>query len=176
MNKKISESYLLEQRRLHEINKSYGVASLSHVQTIKNLMIEAKLKSICDYGAGKKNLYKGLIDNGFKDFEYYPYDPVFPEYGQPKQAELTCCIDVMEHIELEFLENILNEIQQVTKRLCYFSIATVPAKKVLSDGRNAHIIQQPSRWWLPKLCKLFNVEFLKNTKSGFIVLCKALDS
>ena len=54
MNQKISDSYLLEQIRLHKINNSYGVASLSHVQTIKNLMSEAKLKSICDYGAGKK--------------------------------------------------------------------------------------------------------------------------
>ena len=54
MNQKISDSYLLEQIRLHKINDSYGVASLSHVQTIKNLMSEAKLKSICDYGAGKK--------------------------------------------------------------------------------------------------------------------------
>ena len=121
MNKKISESYLLEQRRLHEINKSYGVASLSHVQTIKNLMIEAKLKSICDYGAGKKNLYKGLIDNGFKDFEYYPYDPVFPEYGQPKQAELTCCIDVMEHIELEFLKYPKRDSTSNTEIMLFFN-------------------------------------------------------
>lgn len=174
MNQKISDSYLLEQIRLHKINDSYGVASLSHVQTIKNLMSEAKLKSICDYGAGKKNLYKGLVESGFDDFNYYPYDPVFPEYGDPKEAELICCIDVMEHIEEEFLDNILNEICEITLKFCYFSIATTPAKKTLSDGRNAHIIQQPSRWWLLKLCKLFNVEFLKNTKSGFIVLCKSI--
>ena len=90
MSQKISESYLLEQKRLHEINNCYGVASLTHVQTIKNLMTEAKLKSLCDYGAGKKNLQKGLIEKGFKDFEYYPYDPVFPEYGKPKKAELIC--------------------------------------------------------------------------------------
>lgn len=176
MSKKISQNYLLEQKRLHEINKSYGVASLKHVQTIKNLMFEAKLKSLCDYGAGKKNLYKGLIDLGFKDFEYYPYDPVFPEYGEPERAELVCCIDVMEHIEEEFLENILYEIFQITLKFCYFSIATTPAKKILSDGRNAHIIQKPSRWWLPKLCKYFNVEFLKNNKNGFIVLCKAIET
>ena len=174
MSQKISDSYLLEQKRLHEINNSYGVASLTHVQTIKNLMTEAKLNSLCDYGAGKKNLQKGLIEKGFKDFEYYPYDPVFPEYGKPKKAELICCIDVMEHIEEEFLENVLDEIFQITLKFCYFSIATIPAKKILTDGRNAHIIQQPSRWWLLKLCRLFNIEFLKNTRSGFIVLCKAI--
>ena len=74
------------------------------------------------------------------------------------------------------IDDILNEICEITLKFCYFSIATAPAKKVLSDGRNAHIIQKPSRWWLPKLCKLFNIEFLKNTKSGFIVICKPIES
>ena len=82
----------------------------------------------------------------------------------------------MEHIEEEYLDEILIEISQITMKLCYFSIATVPAKKILSDGRNAHIIQKPSGWWLLKLCRLFNIEFLKNTNSGFIVLCKSLNS
>ena len=175
MIKKISDKYLEEQKKLHE-NTNYGTASLSHAQSIKNLMVEAKFKSLCDYGAGKKNLQKGLIELGFTEFEYFPFDPVFPEYGLPKKAELVCCIDVMEHIEEEYLDEILDEICEITLKFCYFSIATIPAKKVLSDGRNAHIIQKPSRWWLLKLCKLFNIEFLKNTKSGFIVLCKSIDS
>ena len=175
MKKKISEKYLKEQIKLHE-NTNYGIASLSHAPTIKNLMAEAKLKSLSDYGAGKKNLQKGLTELGFIEFEYFPYDPVFPEYGLPKKADLVCCIDVMEHLEEEFLDDILDEICEITLKFCYFSIATVPAKKVLSDGRNAHIIQKPSRWWVPKLCKLFNIEFLKNTKSGFIVICKPIES
>ena len=149
------------------------MASLSHVQTIKNLMSEEKLKSICDYGAGKKNLYTGLVESGFDDFNYYPYDPVFPEYGDPKEAELICCIDVMEHIEEEFLDNIFNEICEITLKFCYFSIATTPAKKTLSDGRML-ILSSNRLGGGTKLCKLFNVEFLKNTKSGFIVLCKSI--
>ena len=173
MIKRISDKYLEEQKILHQ-KGNYGIASLGHAQTIKNLMIEANFKTLCDYGAGKKNLQKGLIDLGFSEFEYFPFDPVFPEYGVPKKAELVCCIDVMEHIEEEFLDDIINEISQLTLKFCYFSIATVPAKKVLSNGSNAHIIQKPSRWWLLKLCKLFNIEFLKNTKSGFIVICKSL--
>ena len=57
MSQKISESYLLEQKRLHEINNSYGVASLTHVQTIKNLMTEAKLNSFAITEQGKR-IYK----------------------------------------------------------------------------------------------------------------------
>ena len=100
---KISKNYLEEQKQLHsDIN--YGTASLQHVTTIKNLLINTKIKTISDYGAGKKNLQKGLLNSGFTEFKYFPYDPVFPEYGEPVAADLVTCIDVMEHIENEFLE------------------------------------------------------------------------
>ena len=53
MIKRISDKYLEEQKILHQ-KGNYGIASLGHAQTIKNLMIEANFKTLCDYGAGKK--------------------------------------------------------------------------------------------------------------------------
>jgi len=32
-----------------------------------------------------------------------------------------------------------------------------PAVKFLQDGRNAHLIQKPTSWWLPKIAKHFEV-------------------
>ena len=32
-----------------------------------------------------------------------------------------------------------------------------PAGKTLSDGRNAHLIQKPSSWWLEKIVRYFDV-------------------
>jgi hypothetical protein len=32
-----------------------------------------------------------------------------------------------------------------------------PAGKVLEDGRNAHLIQESSSWWLRKLVKYFDI-------------------
>ena len=170
---KISKNYLEEQKRLHS-NINYGTASLQHVITIKNLLINTNIKTLSDYGAGKKNLQKGLLNSGFTEFKYYPYDPAFPEYGKPIAADLVCCIDVMEHIESEFLEVVLDEIKTITLKLCYFSIGIKPAQKKLSDGRNAHLIQKPTRWWLPKLCERFHIDYLKANSDNFIVLCKTL--
>ena len=45
----------------------------------------------------------------------------------------------MEHIEEEFLDNILNEICEITQILLFFNSYNT-AQKTLSDGRNAHII------------------------------------
>ena len=36
-----------------------------------------------------------------------------------------------------------------------------PAAKVLSDGRNAHLIQKPSSWWLKKLTDYFEILHLQ---------------
>jgi hypothetical protein len=37
-----------------------------------------------------------------------------------------------------------------------------PAAKVLADGRNAHLIQKPSSWWLPRIAQRFEVKHLQS--------------
>jgi hypothetical protein len=156
MTKTISDQYLQMQIDLHK-NPNYGVASLSFAPIVAALIQQVNIKSVSDYGAGKKNLLVGLQKNGISNLEYLPYDPAFPEYGTPKSAELVCCIDVLEHIEPELLENVLEELQSIVTKLGFFSIHMGPAQKVLSDGRNAHLIQKPCSWWLPILSKYFEV-------------------
>ena len=36
-----------------------------------------------------------------------------------------------------------------------------PAQKVLEDGRNAHLIQEPTSWWLEKLIRRFEISQLQ---------------
>ena len=152
----ISDEYLAEQKLLHQ-NPNYGVASLSLAPIVQKIMASNNIKSISDYGAGKQNLRKGLEQIGVRDFQYFPYDPAFPEYGEAKPADLVCCLDVLEHIEPEFVESVISDLADITRKIGFFSIATYPAKKTLSDGRNAHLIQEQSSWWLPKICKKFDV-------------------
>ena len=165
----ISDTYLSMQQELHK-NPNYGVASLGYAPFVMNVMQQAGVRSLSDYGAGKCNLHKALQERGLKGYEYFPYDPVFPDYGPPKPADLVCCIDVLEHIEPEYLDAVLNDLQKITRKLGFFSVHTGPAVKVLADGRNAHIIQQPSSWWLPKLCERFEIAHLQRSPGGFWVV------
>jgi hypothetical protein len=167
----ISDSYLAQQRELHK-SLDYGVASLGFAPIVKQVMESYSTKSISDYGAGKCNLRKGLHDLGVTDFEYYPYDPVFPEYGPPKAADLVCCIDVLEHIELGFLDTVLSDLRKITRQYGFFSIHVAPAVKYLPDGRNAHLIQEPTSWWLPRICQYFEVGHLQTAPGGFWLLTK----
>ena len=152
----ISSEYLKLQKELHE-NLNYGVASLAFAPIVADLIRQTRVQSVSDYGAGKKRLLEGLAKAGVTPAKYFPYDPVFPEYGSPQEADLVCCIDVLEHIEPENLDAVLEELASITTGLGFFSIHMGPAGKVLSDGRNAHLIQQPTSWWLPKICRYFNI-------------------
>ena len=152
----ITSHYLDLQRQLHK-RLDYGTASLLFTPIVEKVMKHYQLSSISDYGAGKQNLLRGLQELGFHPSNYFPYDPVFPEYGEPKSADLVCCIDVLEHIEPKRLNNVLNELAVITTKLGFLSIHMGPAVKVLADGRNAHLIQKPSSWWLTRIAKRFEV-------------------
>lgn len=165
----ISDAYREQQKTLHQ-NPNYGVASLGFAPIISQLMTKLQAKSISDYGAGKCNLKKGLNGLGTTDFEYFPYDPAYPEYGSPTPADLVTCIDVLEHIEEQYLDNVLNDLADIVRKVGFFSIHTGPAIKVLSDGRNAHLIQKPSSWWLPRLCERFEIAQLQRAPGGFWVI------
>jgi hypothetical protein len=168
---RISSAYQALQQELHK-DPNYGVASLGFAPIVKDIMVHFETKSLSDYGAGKCNLRRGLQDHGMTGYAYFPYDPAFPEYGPPKPAELVCCIDVLEHIELEFLDAVLFDLKEITHKRGFFSVHCGPAVKVLSDGRNAHLIQQPTSWWLPKFCQHFEIEHLERSPEGFWVLVK----
>lgn len=165
----ISAEYRAQQQKLHA-NPNYGVASLMFAPVVKEVIELLKPQSICDYGAGKKNLLKGLNDAGVRGIPYFPYDPAFPEYGAARPADLVCCIDVLEHVEPEYLDNVLAELRALTHRHGFFSVHTGAAVKVLPDGRNAHLIQKPSSWWLPRLCRHFEIAHLQQSPGGFWVL------
>ena len=104
---------------------------------------------------------------GRSDFQYYPYDPVFPEYGDPREADLVCCIDVLEHVEPNYLKAVLKDLSRITIKAGLFTIHTGPAGKNLPDGRNAHLIQKPSSWWLPQLCEHFEIAHLQRDQWGY---------
>lgn len=156
----ISDDYLRLQTELHR-NPHYGVASLQFAPIVANVIKELGVHTVSDYGAGKQNLLVGLKKAGVSPEAYYPYDPVFPDYGPPKSADLVCCIDVLEHIEPPKLDNVLAELARITTRFGFYSIHMGPATKVLADGRNAHLIQQPASWWLPRLSQYFEIVHLQ---------------
>ena len=147
----ISDEYLDLQLQLH-MNPQYGTMSIYHAKEVAELSLEKDIKSILDYGAGKQRLKPGLYENGYSGL-YTPYDPAVIEIRNLKRGDhdLVVCVDVLEHIEPELLNNVLDHLAENTSKYGFFTVATRPAHKILKDGRNAHLIQQPFSWWKSKI-------------------------
>jgi Methyltransferase domain len=173
MQTTISESYRTQQAALHAAG-NYGLAALQYGKTVSDLLAVCGARTLLDYGCGsKRSLLQAL--GQLEGVTYEGYDPAVPAYAKPpRPADLVACIDVLEHIEPEFLDNVLDELGALCAPFGFFTIHTGPAGKVLLDGRNAHLIQQPPAWWLPRLQRRFKLLRVQDVPNGFAVVVQSL--
>lgn len=169
----ISESYREEQKTLHK-NPNYGVASVSYAPFVSSVINQINATDVLDYGAGKGRLGENLAIH--HEYVLSHYDPAIEEWSNPpSEHEFVACIDVLEHIEPEYIDDVLDDLKRVTQRMGVFTIHTGKAMKVLSDGRNAHLIQKPIEWWLPKIMERFSLHSFSRSPGGFWVVVNGLN-
>ena len=165
----ITEEYKEEQRKLHIDRPDYGVASVSFAPMVTAIINKMQFSEILDYGCGKGRLGESI--NPDHRMKIWQYDPGIEGVDEePEPCEFVTCIDVLEHIEPELIDNVLDDLKRVVIDMGYFTIHCGPAVKVLSDGRNAHLIQESYQWWLPKLWERFNIKSFSQNDHGFTVL------
>lgn len=167
----ISSQYRAEQAALHA-KGGYGTASLQFGDIVTELINKTGAHSLLDYGCGRMRNLASVIEPDH-DIEYIAYDPAVPEFSeQAVPADLVTCIDVLEHIEPDLLDNVLDDLKRCTAGHGFFTIHTGPAVKTLSDGRNAHLIQEPAKWWLPKILDRWELRLFKPLPNGFMVIVR----
>ena len=132
-----------------------------YAPVVSQIIDKLEIDSLLDYGCGRNlSLFKAL--NAERPFKYQAYDIGVPEYSDsPVPSQMVACCDVLEHIEPDCLEDVLDHLQELTEDVAFLSVCSAPAKKILSDGRNAHLIQQPMQWWLPKIWDRFKIQSLQ---------------
>lgn len=154
----ISEAYRKQNEQCHKDDESWGTTAHHHAQVVHHLAMELGAESILDYGAGKQTLKKAL-----PALNIFSYDPSIKAISKkPGRHDLVCCIDVMEHVEPEFVDDVLDDLQRVTKKMAFILISTVKAVKILPDGRNAHLVVEDEHFWLPKLLDRFDIGMIRN--------------
>lgn len=165
----ISDAYRAQQQKMHE-NPDYGVASLEFAPIVAKIIRENDIRELLDYGAGKGRLGARLAELLDLPPAVRHYDPAIPQWSAtPAPSELVACIDVLEHVEPGLLDNVLDDLARVTQSCGFFTVHTGPAVKHLDDGRNAHLIQRPYDWWLPKLMQRFDLFAFQRCPGGFFV-------
>lgn len=164
----ISEEYRNLNAELHKSNELYGTSGKKYANQVHALAMSMQTQDILDYGCGKSTLAANL------PFKIKQYDPAIKKYSAlPEPADMVVCTDVLEHIEPEMLGDVLEHLKSLVKRKGFFIIATRPAQKTLSDGRNAHLIVEDARWWLNALWDKFNIVGFQDFKEEIFVLVDA---
>lgn len=164
----ITDSYKELNRLLHDVSPEYGTSGKRYAKFVQKMVEEYETADILDYGCGKRTMETAL------GFPISNYDPCIPGLDQkPDPHDIVACTDVLEHIEPDCLDEVLADIRRCTRKAAFLLIATRPAHKVLADGRNAHLIQQPRGWWEASLLESgFTVKGYSEAQGGFALVCE----
>jgi hypothetical protein len=156
----ISQAYIKENQALHETT-NFGQTNHSINKRISAIIHAASNKGVCDsvldYGCGKGLLIQQLAKE-FPNLEINGYDPGISKFASPSQpSDIVICFDVLEHIEDDKINAVLDDISSKTCNFFIGIIDLLPAKKQLSDGRNAHLLIAPPGWWMDRLTEKFKI-------------------
>lgn len=136
---------------IHEKEK-WGSGGCNWVEDIEDFAKWLGAAWILDYGSGQGLLGQALKASGSK-LRLAEFDPGRPGERSimPKITDIVVCVDVLEHCEPDRVANVLLHQFRLARKGAFLAIALKPAKRVLPDGRNAHILLQPVDWWLEQL-------------------------
>ena len=152
----ITEEYRQLNQQLHETpGVKYGYNGAAQAETVKALAKQYRCASILDYGAGKRTLSAALKQMGCKDVR--DYDPAIPEIAAPpRPADCVVCSDVLEHVEPELVDNVLDDLKRLTRKVAFVRICTVPCtSKALPDGSDPHRSVHDADWWHERISQRF---------------------
>jgi hypothetical protein len=159
---RFTNEYADLQKQLHA-QGGYGTSGHKHAARVIDLARRMETRNVMDYGCGQRTLGAAL------PFAITNYDPFIEGCdAEPAVHDLVVCGDVLEHIEPDCLFDVLIHLHSKVGKTVFIDVATRPAKKVLADGRNAHLIQEVNSWWLEKLTAFFEPIFFHDYSGGFV--------
>lgn len=160
----ITDDYRKQQAELHKTS-NWGANSRSKnpkVFNIPELIKENDIETLFDFGCGQGGLHTYLKHQcSLKDAK--GYDPCVEKYEVlPKGTfDMLVSLDVLEHIEPEFIDDTLKLINNKFTKIAFLDIHTTAAARILPDGRNAHLIQEQPEWWKEKINQFIDGEIIE---------------
>ena len=157
--------------KLSEYNSDNSVSYERAINFLKKVNQVISIDNITDIGSGKANLIKKIRD--INELRIFSYDlECFYNINKFKNIEFNClnlsnkkelskiydthilfCLDVMEHIEEKYIDNIL-EIFSKKSPFCFLTIAN---HSDIINGNELHLIQKDNIFWDEKIKKYFNI-------------------
>ena len=155
----INQSYQQQIQAMHEKDKFNNGAK--QFKLVKPFIEQYQPRDLIDFGCGKGALIATIKEN-FPAIEVFGYDPGNPDFAvmPTRTFDTIISTDAIEHIEPEHLAQSLAVMSDKMQRCGFFRIACHPAKKLLPDGRNCHLIVKEPDWWRQQILKNMQVNIV----------------
>ena len=130
-----------------------------------------KINNIIDISSGRGNIIKHILNN-YPNIEilscdlkkFHDYDVEFIEmdlcnkdtFKIRKKYDLLTCLDVLEHISKECIDDVLSFFSNISKN----ALITIANHSDIQNGVELHVIQENMEYWEPLISKYF--EIIKN--------------
>ncbi|WP_297601580.1 MULTISPECIES: methyltransferase domain-containing protein [Helicobacter] len=161
-----------QYKELHAKSENYGTSSIAYLREVCLCIDYLKPKIVLDYGCGKGILFKAL-QKKYPGISFFGYDPSIPEYEilSVDKADLIINTDVLEHIPVEYLPNVVKHIASISNN-CFFGLHHYAAGQILPNGENAHCTIKPASWYHMLFDKYFSdiVALKVRSQFGSVVL------
>jgi len=162
--------HIAAYKEMHS-TRHYGDSSTEeYLPVVARVVAELKPKSILDYGCGRSDLAAHFWRDGERSIARY--DPAIGKYKvmPAGRFDLVLACDLMEHIPMAFVDQILTEIR-MKGATALFAISTILARAKLPDGRNAHVTILTQSEWTRWVAEYFGpVQVLKGKHEHELVL------
>ena len=113
----VSPEYTAQQQQLHEGGVYGGMGEPPYGRMIAEIVNKLDVRHLLDYGCGSRLSLlrqfgvKQLIKHPFK---YQAYVPCVERYETaPVPAEMVVCLDVLEHIEEDCIDEVLDHMMRM---------------------------------------------------------------
>lgn len=129
----------------------FGLSGYKEI--IRPVLQQFEISTVLDYGSGGSDWSApGFDETGRSAIEYFglsavtKYEPA-RDIDQRGISDCVICFDVLEHIHILDVRNILKDIFRNAAKLVIMNVACYSAVALLPNGENAHITVREPLWW-----------------------------
>lgn len=122
-------------------------------KSVQDVFEKYSVSTVLDYGCGGSDWKApNFDDSGESAIEYfqleklYRYEPA-RDIDERQVAQCVISFDVLEHIFVSDIPNVLRDMFSYAKDLLVLNVACYPAAAKLPNGENAHITVRDPMWW-----------------------------
>lgn len=131
---------------------SFQLKKFRHI--CKDYFVDNNIQTVLDYGGGGSDWSASNFDeiNAMSAKQFFNVSSVTTfeparELDQKINSDAVVCIDVLEHIFIGDIANLLFELFSLANKLLIINVACYKAAALLPNGENAHITIRSPHWW-----------------------------